>query len=404
MYKWFLGMIFWNPSIIKKTILEVEDFPEGEERAIFQAMKKIDEKGGVINEMEVSRESSLPFEKILSYKQTGINSRQWRYYESQIAEASRKKQIKEVAEKILQSNLPSDVLLSMFTENACKIKNRAFFEPKHLDDFLHESVNALQERIASKKLPGITTGLFDLDSLIGGFQKRRLYYVGARPSQGKSALLVNFAMNGKVPAGFISLESAGREVADRIIIRQGKINSRSYMLGIDRGGQLDNVMNAADALSKKNLTIYDEPNASISKVEAMAYELKTSKKIEILYIDYLQIIDPADKSKPRHEQVSDVSKKLKQLARELDIPIVVAAQLRRDSEGQKPHLSDFSDSTQVERDADVAIMIYNVKEKGRLLNIGEKTYLCVEKNRDGEIKDLPVNFEPKFMTFSDKNF
>jgi replicative DNA helicase len=105
-----------------------------------------------------------------------------------------------------------------------------------------------------------------------------------------------------------------------------------------------------------------------------------------------------DQSRPKNEQVSEISKQLKQLARELDVPVICAAQLRRDAEGKKPQLSDFSDSTQLERDADVAIMIYHIdKKEGDDSN--RETFLLIEKNRDGRLGYIRMDYQPEYMLF-----
>ena len=403
MYRYFIGMIFWSPDIIKKTVVSESDFPNSDERTIFSAMLNMDKIGSVINEMEVSKRSGIDLRKVIEYKDNNIIASQWKYYERLIIEKSRQKQIKTVAEKIAKSEIPADDMIIMFNDATTKARGRAVFEAKPLKHFVDESIKALQERAERNCIPGITTGLSGLDDVFGGFQKRRLYYVGARPSQGKSALLMNFAMNGNVPCAIISLESGGRELSDRIIIRHGKINTKAFQSGVFKTGELNNVIESASEIYEKTgVIIYDEPNASINRLTTLAYDLKVNSKIEALYIDYLQIIDPIDPKKQRYEQVAEISKRLKQMARELDLPVIVAAQLRRDAEGNKPQLSDFSDSTQIERDADVAIMIYNKQEKGKMLNIGEETYLCIEKNRDGQLKDIPVDFLPQYMLFQNK--
>ena len=164
---------------------------------------------------------------------------------------------------------------------------------------------------------------------------------------------------------------------------------------------MSKLTNAASQLyDSKGIYIYDEPNMSIDTAVMMARQMKRKYDIKILYVDYLQCLSPSRASGKQEyrEQVAYASKQMKQLARVLDIPVVSAAQLRRDAEGNRPLLSDFSDSTQIERDADVAIMIHNIYKDGDL----QDTWLLVEKNRDGRTGDVHVTFDQAHMRFSDK--
>jgi len=344
----------------------------------------------------VAKELDVPVHSLFEYKDPNCIAGNWRYYENQILEQSRQRKIKIVAERIFKSSLPSDELIDMFTKVSDESRDRATFEPTTLQICLLESVDELQKRISGKGEKGITTGLSRLDRYIGGFQKRRLYYVGARPSGGKSALLLNFIMNGMTNCLIFSAESSKRELMDRAIIRAGGIDSGAFMSGVLTTKDADRINPTVTDLFDRSAIIYDEPNISISKLISISYEMKRKHGIKAIYIDYIQILGHMSSKEPYHLQVADTSKRLKQLARELDVPIICAAQLRRDAEGNRPKLSDFSDSTQIERDADVAIFIYN---KGKV--IGEDTYLCIEKNRDGQTGSIPVLFEPKYFSFKE---
>lgn len=402
MYKYFIGQIFWNPEIIGKTTLEIEDFPLGEEREVFSAMKAINYVGGIINERSVSNKSGIDLKKILEYKNTDIIASQWKYYETQIIEKSRQGKIRLAAEKILEGELPADDMIALFSDSISSAKVRQINEVKTLRQCVDTSLKEFEERSQRNDIPGIHTGLRKLDDLFGGLQKRRLYYIGARPSQGKSTLLMNLAMNCKKPCGFFTAESSSTELSNRMLIRQGRLNGKQFMNGVLTDKDYNRLVDASGKLyDSDNMHIYYEGNLPIYKLVSLAYEFKRLYKIEAIFVDYLQLLDPMDKKLQRNEQVAEISKRLKQLAVELEIPVICAVQLRRDAEGNKPKLSDFSDSTQIERDADVAMMIYNLKDEKGNTKAGNESYLCIEKNRDGEVKDIKVDYQAEYFNFQE---
>lgn len=402
MYQYFIKQIFGNPAIISKTTLEIDDFPLGEEREIFSAMKAINYVGGIINERSVAEKSGIEFGRILDYKDPNVIVSQWKYYETQIIEKSRQSKIKKAAEKILEGELPADDMIALFSDSISSAKVRQINEVKTLRQCVDDSLKEFEERAGRNDIPGIHTGIKNLDNLFGGFQKRRLYYIGARPSQGKSTLLMNFAMNCKKSCGFFTAESSSTELSNRMLIRQGRLNGRQFMNGVLTDDDYKRLVDASGKLyDRDKMHIYYEGNLPIYKLVSLSYEFKRLYQIEAIFVDYLQLLDPTDKKLQRNEQVAEISKRLKQLAVELEIPVICAVQLRRDAEGNKPKLSDFSDSTQIERDADVAMMIYNLKDVKGNVKAGNESYICVEKNRDGEVKDVKVDYQPQFFNFQE---
>ena len=230
-----------------------------------------------------------------------------------------------------------------------------------------------------------------------GFLERRLYYFGARPSQGKTALLLNFIANCNEKCGLLSSESAKEELGIRLLARESKIDSQRLLVGMMRTDEIARLDDSAAVLYDHcGVYVYDEPNMSIDTAVSIARRMKREYDIKILFVDYLQCLSPSRDGAKREyrEQVAYASKQMKHLARTLNIPVVVAAQLRRDAEGNRPVLRDFSDSTQIERDADVAVMIHNTE--------ANESWLLIEKNRDGQTGDVPVVFTKPHVLFTDK--
>jgi replicative DNA helicase len=400
--KYFIGQIFWDPSIAGRTVLVPSDFLSTQEQQIFSSMQSLLDEGSIIDEQTVSKKSGLPLRTILPYKDIKVIPSTWEFYQRQIIDASRIRTIKKTCELILASELPADSLMDMFISGNEQARNLQIFKPYPLSQCINESITALEERVSSKSLPGLRTGFRRLDAAFGGLQKGRLYYIGARPSQGKSTLLMNIAINCKVPCLIFSAESSRREYADRMIIKQEKINSMNYYNGTLTEKDTTKIIEASNELYKRDyVIIHDEPNISLRRLIQVAHDAFKYHKIKAIFIDYLQLITYGDQTRPKHEQVSEISKRLKQLARELDVPVIAAAQLRRDAEGKQPQLSDFSDSTQIERDADVAIMIYHIQNATAERSTERESFLLIEKNRDGRLDYVKMNYQPGYMLFEE---
>lgn len=397
--RYFIGQILWDPTILNKTIVTPSDFQGEQERVIYKAMLALSRENTVVDENSTAKKSGIPLSKVIDLKSSNIISSTWEHYQKVLIDASRVRAIKKTCERVLESDLPADALIDIFIEETQDVRGRMIFRPSALPSCIEESIAALEARIKSKKIPGLATGYPILDSFIGGLQKTRLYYLGARPSQGKSTLLMNLVANCNVPCIIFSAESSKSEFADRMIIREKRISSSQYYNGTLTEAEAKKVMEASSELYDRNhIIIHDEPNIPLARLIQIARDAKRYNKVEAIFIDYVQLLVFYDQSRPKNEQVSEISKQLKQLARELDVPVICAAQLRRDAEGKKPQLSDFSDSTQLERDADVAIMIYHIdKKEGDDSN--RETFLLIEKNRDGRLGYIRMDYQPEYMLF-----
>lgn len=261
---------------------------------------------------------------------------------------------------------------------------------------------------------GIKTGIIELDNIRGGFKPSEMVVLGARPSVGKTALAGSLALkmakDGK-HVGIISLEMSNVQLATRII----SIVSDIEFWKIDRS-KLNNEYEV-DKLNRSieenyNLPIYmsEKTGVTISDIRAKAMKLIYKKSLDILFIDYLGLIEPeSNKNRNREQEVSAMSRGIKLLAMELNIPVVVLAQLNRETEqtkGQKPKLSNLRDSGSIEQDADVVVFLHSDFKSGILTNqSGESTEyerdLIVAKYRNGETKDIKLGFEPKKMRLYD---
>ena len=201
----------------------------------------------------------------------------------------------------------------------------------------------------------------------------------------------------------ISVESSKNEILDRMVSSKAGVPMHSIKTGRLTRLASQGVYEAESAIYSSDLFFYDEPNANIMTVIAQARRMVVVHKIDILFVDYAQLIYPANRSVSRVDQVSDISIKLKNLARDLEIPVICAAQLRRGAENRTPQLSDFADTSQIEKDADIAILIHHkaIESDGEVERYD--SFLHMDKHRDGATMSVPVNFYKEIVTFREES-
>ncbi|MCL2602653.1 MAG: replicative DNA helicase [Treponema sp.] len=248
---------------------------------------------------------------------------------------------------------------------------------------------------------GIPSGFADLDKMTSGFQKAELIIIGARPGMGKTAIALSMAANisirQRIPSAFFSLEMSERALGLRLTSSEARVNSHHLRTGFFANSDFPNIFSAMEAFREAPLIIVDMSNMTILNIQAMARMLRQQEKIEIIFIDYIGLIASDNKTLPRWELISEVSRALKGLARELDIPVVALSQLRREAENQKPGLADIRESGSIEQDADMVMFINRDRElekstEEQFSEDGQKVQLIVAKNRNGPVGAVDLTF------------
>lgn len=279
------------------------------------------------------------------------------------------------------------------------------------------------------QLSGVTTGLRSLDRLLGGLHKTDLVILAGRPSMGKSALSANIAVaaakahrttqtpEGPVTVdgarvGFISLEMSAEQLATRIISEHAGISSHKVRKGELNAAEFDRLLSAGQMFESLPLFIDDTPALSLSAIRNRARRLQRQHGCELLVIDYLQLIEPDERRRNgnRVEEVSAITKGLKAIAKELDVPVLALSQLSRAVENRvdkRPQLSDLRESGSIEQDADVVMFVYReeyyLERQGQPVppDIAGRAEILVEKQRHGPIGALKMKFEAWLTRFSD---
>ncbi len=289
---------------------------------------------------------------------------------------------------------------------------------KDLTPLLHDAYERFEKlSSAEHELRGVPTGFKSLDDILGGFQKSDLIILAARPSVGKTALVLDIARRiaseHQIPVGIFSLEMSADQLVDRIVGAQSKTDASVIRKGVRtqtgtwREDVFKNIRDALDDLSRTPIYIDDQPGNTIMKMRSAARKLKIEKGLKLLVVDYLQLMAPssARSSDSTVQQVTEISRGLKHLARELGIPVIALSQLSRNIEtrGGKPKLSDLRDSGSIEQDADLVMFIHQNEddirdESGRVKDVQRKE-LIIAKHRNGPLGSVTLDFHPRFATF-----
>ena len=255
-------------------------------------------------------------------------------------------------------------------------------------------------------LTGIASGFTQLDNMLSGFQKSDLIILAGRPSMGKTALALSIARNSAVTynhkVGIFSLEMSNQQLAQRLITAEARVDSHLVRTGRLPKTEWKNLASAANALHQAPIYIDDSASLNILELRAKARKLKSEKDIDILFVDYLQLLNQEGRSESRQQEISFISRSLKALAKELDIPIVALSQLSRAVESRSEHrpiMSDLRESGAIEQDADVILFIYRkyVYSKDEL-DKGEAE-IIVAKHRNGPTGSVNIAFFEHFAKF-----
>lgn len=266
---------------------------------------------------------------------------------------------------------------------------------------------------AGDGIRGVTTGFMDLDRLTQGWQKSDLIILAARPSMGKTAFALNMARNAAIagkPIAFFSLEMSSIQLVTRLISSETDITADKLRTGNLEQYEWDRLYNRVTNLTNAKLFIDDTPQLSIFELRAKCRRLKEQHDIQMIFIDYLQLMTAkGDKGFNREQEISTISRSLKSLAKELNIPVLALSQLSRQVEtrpgSKKPILSDLRESGAIEQDADVVVFIYRPDYYGLTEENGVNTknlaVISIAKHRNGKLGEVNLRFNGMFTRFEE---
>lgn len=338
------------------------------------------------------------------------------YYAKIVREKTIKRDLIAATAKIQQEayndSLESDELLDLAEKEIFDITQRKFASPTiKLFNILHDTfdhISNLHDR--EGRLTGISTDFYDLDDITSGLQKSELIVIAARPSMGKSSLVLNIAervggtggteKKKPTPTLIFSMEMSAQQVAQNMLCSTAKINAHLLRTGKLGDDQFSNLSLAMGDLSESEIFIDDTPGLGLLELRAKARRLKLQHDIQLIIIDYLQLME-ARKAENRQQEISSISRGLKALARELEVPVIAVSQLNRSvetREGHTPRMSDLRESGSIEQDADVIILLHredyydSTKEPG-------KVDLHIAKQRNGPTGKIALTFKREILRF-----
>jgi replicative DNA helicase len=306
----------------------------------------------------------------------------------------------------------SDVLLDQVEKRIFGIAQKSLTQRFHpIREGLEKTFDRIDQLSKHKgSLRGLATGFTKLDNMLAGLQKSDLIILAARPSMGKSALALDIARNaavfGKIPVGIFSLEMSQDQIIDRMLASQANVDLWKLRTGrlSEKGEENDfaRIQTALGTLAEAPIFIDDSSGINILQMRAMARRLQANYGLGLLIVDYLQLMYPMNSMQPMVQQVTENSRALKGIAKELDIPVLVLSQLSRAVEQRTPHrprLSDLRESGSIEQDADVVMFIYRedfYKENPSQENIAD---IIVAKHRNGPVGQASLYFDGPRVTF-----
>ena len=279
-----------------------------------------------------------------------------------------------------------------------------------LPDIIRENVSNL-EKLSMKPgmVTGVSSGFTDLDNMTAGFQPSDLIILAARPSMGKTSFALDIAryvsLHEKIPTAMFSLEMSKQQLGVRLLCSQARVDSSKVRTGYLAKSDWPKVHEAGSKLSDAKMFIDDSAALSVLDVRARARRLAAEQPLGLIIIDYLQLMHGRGGTESRQLEVSDISRGLKALAKEINVPIIALSQLSRAVESRtdkRPMLSDLRESGSIEQDADVGKFIYRDVVYNPETDDPGKTEILVRKQRNGPIGDIQLHFENQFTRFFDR--
>jgi replicative DNA helicase len=277
---------------------------------------------------------------------------------------------------------------------------------KKISDLIVHRLNYFRELSKTKKMPQrIETGFADLDNLILGFQPGDFVLIAARPSVGKSTLAMNMAQNMAIRKGknvlFLSLEMSNEQLTDRIIASEARVSNSKLQRGEADQNEWAKVTATAGVIHESKIFLDDTSSITVADIRSKCRRFRSAENLDILFIDYLQLIGSAVKKENRQQEVTEISRQLKILAKDMKIPVVALSQLSRASEQRSDHvpqLSDLRESGAIEQDADIVMFLYRPSQFDKAAST-HLVDLVVAKNRNGSIGKIKLVWQDQIVKF-----
>lgn len=408
--------------IIVLEILNGSDFYKEAHKEIFEAMYDLFNRNEPVDLITLTEElkkreildaiGGIPY---LTSLASGVPiASNVRYYAEIVERKSILRKLIKASQEIVHLGYSSDVEVSGVIEQAQKNiydisqdrSDRGFIL---IRDVLSDTFDKIEQLYESKtEITGMTTGFIDLDKKLSGFHKTDLVLIASRPSMGKSALALNLAQNAAVKANasvaVFSLEMSKEQLMLRMVAAESMVDLRKIQIGNLNEDEWARIVDAMVPLSQSKIFFDDTPGISVSKIRSKCRRLKMEKGLDLVLIDYLQLMEDDKRSENRQQEIASISRSLKIMAKELDCPIIALSQLSRAPElraNHRPILSDLRESGAMEQDADLVMFLYRDEYYHADTDKKNTAEVIVAKHRHGETGTVDLTWLGHFQKFLD---
>ncbi|MCF0136627.1 MAG: replicative DNA helicase [Lachnospiraceae bacterium] len=419
-----LGSVLMDPDAVAAAAenLKPEDFYDPKHKEIFEAVLELYRKGSAVDvvTLKTRLESRGTLETCGGMKYLGQlaiavpNSVYVKNYIRIVRERALNRRFIKLANNILAESYSTQTPIEELSEKVEQevfgiLQNRGSEDFQHISELLGESFENIENAARNHgTVPGIPTGFADLDAKLAGLHNSDLVLVGARPSMGKTAFGLNIIQNAALRAGkscaVFSLEMSGAQVATRLLGSEAGVNMEHLRTGEMEDEDWEKLVDALGTLSEAKIYVDDTGGITLSEVRSKCRKLKIEHGLDLVMIDYLQLMSGSGKGNDnRQQEISEISRGLKMLARELNIPVIALSQLSRQLESRSDHrpmMSDLRESGAIEQDADVIMFIYrdeyyhpDSEEKG----VAE---IIISKQRNGPVGTVKLHYAGQYVRFA----
>ena len=428
-----LGCILIEPSCISQVLIMIkpEYFYLPQHRAIFTVMQEIDTVGGKVDPLIVLERlkndkvyddasgKTYLYQLAQSVPSTDNVESYCRIIKEKFYVRTLISVSKEIIEDSVSSDTSADLLLDSAEQKIYDIRQgRVTSGPVRIGDIIVNEVYDKLQKLSSEdseQYKGYTTGFTDLDKVITGLNRSDLVIIGARPAMGKTSLALNMARNtallGKKKVLFFSLEMTKQQLAERVLSTEARVQSTKMRTGEITGEEWERLATATAILRKCDLYFDDTSNMTVPEMKS---RIRRLRDVDAVFVDYLQLMKSGVRSDNRVQEVSEITRSLKLMAKDLNIPVVVLAQLARSTEGRgkshRPQLADLRESGSIEQDADIVIMLYREEyydsekehddEPDEPKPTVNKVEFIVSKNRHGPTTTVEAMWNGDYTMFS----
>ncbi len=418
-----LGSILIDNEVLHDIIpvLKPEHFYRDSHQVLYRAIRDVYEQAKAVDsitlEDELRRRGELEkvggLDAIVTILGSVPHSANARYYAQIVREKAVARELIETANEMLRdsysNNFTADELLTNAERRVFAIaEDQVAGETVELKDVIVQAMERIDARVTAKHpLIGVGSGFLDLDDITTGFKGQQLIIVAARPSMGKTAFALNICEHAAIEQNtavlFVSLEMGGLELTERLLCARSRVDGHKLRTGkgLSPTDSRQLVQAYGEYRGAAAILIDDTPARNMLQITANARRLKLRQKIGLIVVDYIQLVDSEESRDSRQEQIAKISRRLKMLARELDVPVIALSQLNRaveNREDRRPRMADLRESGAIEQDADLVLLLhrpeyYDVNDQPGIAEV------ILAKNRNGATGNIKLQFTKNIMRF-----